>query len=369
VATLIAVGDTAPYIEPAESIFDNVADFLAGATWRFAQVERTFSARGTYREDAQAPNSRVKPHLASAYKSAGFDAVSLASNHSGDWGADAFLDTVDTFRDLGIKTAGAGRTIDEAREPVILEADGVRVAILAYCSVLLPIYWAGPDRPGVAPLRAETYYLPYEYQPGTPVQVRTVPLAEDIAGLERDIRAAKQRADFVMVSCHWGVHFAPRTVPDYECEVAKVAAAAGCDIIVGHGPHMLRGVEVVDGMPCLHSVGNFVMSKPSHHRSFAAPEGRFQMSEIYSIDVTPDFTYRHSQWGHLGVAACLEFTKGQPVSVKLRPSTTDDHPRAIILPPDDPRFKEVAEFVAWSSEPLGGREHLSVQGDAIVIER
>jgi poly-gamma-glutamate capsule biosynthesis protein CapA/YwtB (metallophosphatase superfamily) len=369
VATLIAVGDTAPYVEPPESIFDGVTDFLASATWRFAQVERTFSARGTYREDAQAPNSRVSPHLAQAYRSAGFDVVSLASNHSGDWGADAFLDTVDTFRDLGIKTAGAGRTIEEAREPVILEADGVSVAILAYCSVLLPIYWAGPDRPGVAPLRAETYYLPYEYQPGTPVQVRTVPLAEDIAGLERDIRAAKQRADFVMVSCHWGVHFAPRTVPDYEREVAKVAAAAGCDIIVGHGPHMLRGVEVVDGMPCLHSVGNFVMSKPSHHRSFAAPEGRFQMSEIYSIDVTPDFTYRHSQWGHLGVAACLEFTKGQPVSVKLRPSTTDDHPRAIILPPDDPRFKEVTEFVAWSSEPLGGREHLSVQGDAIVIER
>jgi hypothetical protein len=116
-------------------------------------------------------------------------------------------------------------------------------------------------------------------------------------------------------------------------------------------------------------VGNFVMSKPPHHRSFAAPEGRFQMSEIYSIAVTPDFTYRHSQWGHLGVAACLEFTKGQPVSVKLRPSTTDDHPRAIILPPDDPRFKGVAEFVAWSSEPLGGREHLSVRNDAIVIER
>lgn len=228
---------------------------------------------------------------------------------------------------------------------------------------------AGPDRPGVAPLRAETYYLPYEYQPGTPAQVRTIPLAEDLAALEQDIRAAKERADFVMVSCHWGVHFAPRTVPDYERAVAKAAAAAGCDIIFGHGPHMMRGVEVVDGMPCLHAVGNFVMSKSPSHRSFAAPEGRFSMSDIYSIAVTPDFTYRHSQWGHLGVAACLEFTKGQPVSVKLRPSTIDDHPRAIILPPDDPRFKEVAEFLAWSSEPLGGRDHLSVQGDAIVVTR
>ena len=67
-ATLIAVGDTSPYIEPAESIFDNVTDFLASADWRFAQVERTFSARGTFREDSQSPNSRVAPHLASAYR-------------------------------------------------------------------------------------------------------------------------------------------------------------------------------------------------------------------------------------------------------------------------------------------------------------
>lgn len=368
-ATLIAVGDTAPYVEPPESIFDGVQEVLSAATWRFAQVERTFSARGVYREDAQAPNSRVAPHLATAYRSVGFDVVSLASNHSGDWGADAFLDTIDNFRDLGIRTAGAGRTIKEARAPVILDDGDVRVAILAYCSVLMPLYWADVDRPGVAPLRAETYYIPYEYQPGTPAQVKTVPFAEDIEALEQDIRAARELADFVMVSCHWGVHFAPRTVPDYERAVARAAAAAGCDIIVGHGPHMLRGVEVVDGMPCLHSVGNFVMSRPPHHRSLAAPDGRFQMSEIYSIPVTPSFTYRHNQWGHLGVAACLEFTKGQPVSVKLRPSTTDDHPRAVILPPDDPRFSEVVEFVSWSSEPLGGREHLSVRDDAIVVDR
>ena len=61
--------------------------------------------------------SRMAPHLAKAYRTVGFDAVSLASNHSGDWGLEAFLDTLDAFADMEIKTAGAGRTIAEARNP------------------------------------------------------------------------------------------------------------------------------------------------------------------------------------------------------------------------------------------------------------
>ena len=97
---------------------------------------------------------------------------------------------------------------------MILEADGVRLAILAYCSVLLPGYWATDTRPGVVPLRAETYYLPYEYQPGTPAQVRTVALPDDIAGLQDDIRKAKQRADFVMVSSPLGSSLRAATVPN-----------------------------------------------------------------------------------------------------------------------------------------------------------
>src|SRR5690606_1769437 len=158
------------------------------------------------------------PHLAEAYRTVGFDAVSLASNHSLDWGVDAFIDTIDIFRAMGIQTAGAGRTIAEAREPVLLTKDGVTIAILAYCSVLLPQYWATETRPGVAPMRAETWYIPYEYQPGTPPRVRTAPIAEDLDALVADIKRAKSRADFVVVSCHWGVHFAPLAVPVYERE-------------------------------------------------------------------------------------------------------------------------------------------------------
>lgn len=368
-ATLLAVGDTAPYVEPPESIFDNVRGLLDGATWRFAQVERTFSDRGVYREDSFGPSTRLSPHLVAAYATAGFDVVSLASNHALDWGAEALLDTARRFQELGIRTVGAGPDIGAAREPVILAADGVRVAVLAYCSVLLPQYWATEQRPGCAPLRATTYYTPYEYQPGTPPQVHTVADPDDLAAMVDDIDRARSRADFVVVSCHWGVHFVPRLVPDYERQIARAAAAAGCDVIVGHGPHMLRGVEVVDGMPCLHSIGNFVMSKAPDHRSHAAPEGRHTFAEIYSIPISPSFTYRHHSYGHLGAAARLEFIAGQPVRVTLLPTATDAHPRANLLAPDDPRFGEVVEFLRWSSEPLGGADRLQLRDGALTVHR
>lgn len=368
VPTLLAVGDTAPNVEPPESIFDNVRAELARATWRFAQVERTFSDRGTYREDSFAPSTRLAPHQARAYASAGFDVVSLATNHALDWGAEALMDTVERFRELGIATVGAGADIQAARAPVILSADGVRVAVLAYCSVLLPQYWATETRPGCAPLRATTYYTPYEYQPGTPAQVHTVADAGDLAAMADDVARAREQADFVVLSCHWGVHFAPRVVPDYQREIARVAAGAGCDVIVGHGPHMLRGVEIIDGMPCLHSIGNFVMAKPPNHRSHAAPEGRYRFDEIYSIPITPRITYRHNQYGHLGVAARLGFTAGQPVQVELLPCSVDEHPHANLLPADHPQFAEIVEFLQWSSEPWDGAGALVVDGDAILVQ-
>jgi poly-gamma-glutamate capsule biosynthesis protein CapA/YwtB (metallophosphatase superfamily) len=80
--------------------------------------------------------------------------ASLAGNHAMDWGADALLDTVDLLRTKGIQTIGAGRNLAEAREPAMIEAKGLRIAMLAYCSVLHEGYAAGPDTPGVAPMRA-----------------------------------------------------------------------------------------------------------------------------------------------------------------------------------------------------------------------
>ena len=90
-----------------------------------------------------------------------------------DWGPDAMLDTIETLRGRGIATVGAGRNLEEAREPAILDKKGVRVAFLAYCSVLREGYAAKRDKPGVAPLRVHTYYESAEYQPGMPPRTKS----------------------------------------------------------------------------------------------------------------------------------------------------------------------------------------------------
>ena len=140
----------------------------------------------------------------------GFNVVSVAGNHAMDWGPEPLLDTIDLLCAKGIQAIGAGRNLAEARQPALIDAKGLRVAMLAYCSVLHEGYAAGPDTAGVAPMRATARFEPVDYQPGVPPRVITTPNEQDLADLVADVRGAKEQADTVVLSLHWGVHFVPR---------------------------------------------------------------------------------------------------------------------------------------------------------------
>ena len=144
---------------------------LASGDIRFGQCERVYSERGSLQIHSGGGHSRCKPHMASVFTDCGFDVVSVASNHAMDWGGDALLDTISLLRDKGIAAVGGGRNLEEARRPAILERAGVKVAFLAYCSILREGYAAGPKKTGVAPLRAHTYYRSFDYQAGVPPRV------------------------------------------------------------------------------------------------------------------------------------------------------------------------------------------------------
>ena len=164
--------------------------------------------------------------------------------------AEPLLDTIDLLRDKGIQTIGAGRNLAEARQPAVIEAKGLRIAMLAYCSVLHEGYAAGPDTPGVAPMRASAHFEPVDYQPGVPPRVITTPDQQDLAKLVADVRAAREQADAVVLSLHWGVHFVPRLIADYQRTVAKAAFDAGADLILGHHAHVPKAIEVFRGKTC-----------------------------------------------------------------------------------------------------------------------
>ena len=143
---LLGCGDVGPIHEPMEPYSELVRGTLADADIRFAQVERTYSERGEGLHGGA--HGRLPPHMASVLTDCGFNVASVAGNHAMDWGPDALLDTIDLLRAKGIQTIGGGRNLAEARQPAIMECKGLRVAMLAYCSVLHEGYAAGPDTPG-----------------------------------------------------------------------------------------------------------------------------------------------------------------------------------------------------------------------------
>src|SRR5262245_21603596 len=112
--TLAVVGDVSTGFEPPESAFAGVMEPLRRSDLKFAQVERVYSTRRDYPENTGMRHAGQHPRMAAAFKSVPFDVLSIASNHTGDWGGEIVVDTVETFRGLGIQTIGSGRNLEEA---------------------------------------------------------------------------------------------------------------------------------------------------------------------------------------------------------------------------------------------------------------
>ena len=238
----------------------------------------------------------------------------------------------------------------------------MRVALLAYCSVLHEGYAAKTSKPGVAPLRVHTYYTPAEYQPGVPPDVVTVPDEEGPAALPRmTIGRAKENADVVVVSLHWGVHYIPRLIADYQQRVAEQAFAAGADLILGHHAHTPKAIGVHGGKVCFYSLSNFIMSAPSK-----TPEQLAAFGRRYGVTVDPE--YPHLPYGSDAkrtLVAKAVLTKKGVARVSFLPALIDTKLRPEILTRGDPRFDDAVRFMDWVSEDF---DHtFSIEGDEVRI--
>lgn len=161
-----------------------------------------------------------------------FDAVSLANNHSSDYGRAAFLQTIANLDAAGIKHFGGGRDLRTAHVPLWIEAKGLRVAVLGYNEFKPRAFEAGPDWPGVA-------------------------WSED-AQVVADIRAARAAgADLVIPFMHWGWEREPEPTTRQR-SLAHLMIDAGADVVVGAHPHITQGAEYYRGKLIVYSLGNFV---------------------------------------------------------------------------------------------------------------
>jgi poly-gamma-glutamate synthesis protein (capsule biosynthesis protein) len=358
---LLACGDVGPIHEPISAYPELVRSVLAEADIRFAQVERIYSSVGTLQTQAGNGHSRCDPTYASVLTDCGFDVVSVASNHAMDWGWEALEDSMRLLQSKGIQTVGCGRNLQEARRPAIVERKDISIAFLAYCSVLREGYAAGAKRPGVAPLRARTYYEPVDYQAGVPPRIVTQPNEKDLENMAADVASAKKQWDVVVVSLHWGVHYVPRIIADYQPTAAKVAFDSGADLILGHHAHVPKAIGVIDGKVCYYSLSNFIMSTFEKK-----PQKAAQFARTYNV--TMDDEYPRLPYGadaKRSLIAKVSLTKTGVKRAAFLPVLIDKQLRPEVLKRGDSRFDDAVRYMEWASE--GHNHRFSIEGDEVVV--
>ncbi len=270
-----------------ENVLERVALILREADITFAQLEGNLSEKECpqlgYASVRLAPRSSV-----TALTYAGIDVVSVAGNHSMDYGPEALLGSMAWLRQNGVQPVGAGRNLDDARKPVIFKKKGTSVAFLAYVSVVPWGHEASPRRPGPNPMRASTYYQQADWQPGTPPLIVTIPNPQDMAHMREDVQKARQKADYVIVSIHWGVHNLPVKLADYEPVVGHAAIDAGADMVLGHHAHILKAIELYKDKPILYCIGDFSVST-TYREGYE--DYQYTVDKVYGREADPHYTF------------------------------------------------------------------------------
>lgn len=361
-----AVGDVGPNRKDPDSMFQHVHHVVKQADIAFCQLEPVLSRRGTPLPQARLP-MRTDPVVALSLKKAGFHVISFATNHCLDWGYEAFLDTLETLRKEGLHVIGAGKNITEARRPAFFQCKDTIIAFLAYNSILPEGYWALPDRPGCAPLRAHTLYQPIEHdQPGTPANIYTYLHQEDREQMVRDIRQAKRDADVVIVSIHWGIHFIPEVLADYQREAAYAAIDAGADLILGHHPHILKGIETYKGKVVFYSLANFALESPFKFAENLMNQHSHQVIANLSPNWDPKRTALPPDSFKTIVVKCRIWKK-KIQRVSFLPAYLRKECEPEILSRSDPRFWEVVDYVRDISHSQGLDLCLQMDGDEVTV--
>jgi poly-gamma-glutamate synthesis protein (capsule biosynthesis protein) len=372
--TIHAVGDVSPARDRGEFLLAPTASVLSKADIGFCQLENPFSEKKLARTgtsgypldkdrepsswDDQLPCS---PADAAALVNAGFKVCSFASNRCFRMGQEGFLNTLDVLREKNLHVIGAGRNIAEARRPALLNVKNTKIAFLGYNSVVAPGSEAQVDKPGCAPVRASTSYEQVDWQPGTPPKIITSAFSNDLSAMVDDIRKAKEQADVVIMSIHWGVHLIPAVIAMYQFEVGHTAIDAGADLILGHHPHILKGIEVYKGKPIFYSIGNFAFESWTGH---ASPEGK----ALYKVKPDPEYpSYLFSPECRMTMLLKIIISDRKLERVSFLPALVNKAGQTELLTGDDKRINEVRDYVEWACRDQNLDTTFRREGNEVVV--
>jgi poly-gamma-glutamate capsule biosynthesis protein CapA/YwtB (metallophosphatase superfamily) len=242
-------GDLLPVLESADLLLANLECALTDRTERWTD--------GGYKPFYFHANPQ---HAVNALVAGRVGFVSLANNHIGDFGWEGMQDTLAALDRAGIAHAGAGTDRADAHEPARIVRHSARLSVLAFADY--PAEWrATATSPGMN-------YTPVSLDP------------EDFTEVARQIAAARERADCVIFSIHWGPNM--RAWPSQEFRAfARAVIDAGADIFWGHSAHVVQGVEFHHGHPILYDTGDLV-------DDYAVdPHLRNDLSALFLVRVRP----------------------------------------------------------------------------------
>jgi poly-gamma-glutamate synthesis protein (capsule biosynthesis protein) len=241
--------------------FFDVHDLLNDSTFTFVNLETSVSRIGERVNKLYTFKSR--PETLSYLTNAGINIVSLANNHTMDYGTIALIHTISNLDVYGIMHTGAGMNIDEATTPVILETNGIKIGVLAYGDIYPISLYARENRPGVAGIYIDR--------------------------MISNIQTLRESVDFVVVSLHWGIEYDDFIQPVQQ-RIAYRLIDNGANLIIGHHPHVLQGIERYNDGMIFYSMGNFIFDQRRHIKTRYTMVGKAMLQPEVSKVTNEDKT-------------------------------------------------------------------------------
>ncbi len=211
--------------------FINTRSILESADITIGNLEAPFTKTGKPFEKKY--TFKVPPEYAGSLKEAGFDVVTLANNHICDYGVESLENTIRTLDSINISYCGAGSNLSEARKPAIIDNNGFKTAVFGYSMTYPSEFWATDTSGG-------TCYPQWNM-------------------MQNDIQKSDSLVDVVVVHFHWGSELS-NYPKEYQKEWAHLAIDSGADLVIGHHPHVLQGMEIYKNRLIAYSLGNFSFS-------------------------------------------------------------------------------------------------------------
>ncbi|MBO4725416.1 MAG: CapA family protein, partial [Firmicutes bacterium] len=407
--------------------FDEVKQYIKKGDVRFFNLETTISD-GEFFANQYSGGSylRAEPAVLDDAKRFGFNIMSFANNHSMDFSHDGLMATKKAIDERGIPNAGAGANLDEASAPVYFDTKNGRVALISVVSTMMnEAAMAGRQsrrfkgRPGVNGLRIDEHievtpqlfkavkeiaelsnvnaeydivraegYLPQVeegtivlknmvFKQGDKTKYVTHPNKSDTERVLKAIYEAQMQADYILVSVHSHELSgnAKENPADFLCEFAHKCIDCGAHAIIGHGPHLLRPIELYKNRPIFYSLGDFII----HNENIPYAPCEMYESQGLTDDATMrELFYSRSKGYKRGlmrdrrmlesIIPYFEFEDGELKYIELMPIELNFDKKEV-WQKGNPRFSDrhgIIERLAEMSKPFGTKIRINEKGFGVV---